>query len=192
LVSCLRPPALRVRRTELISIPAYFALYTAHRRTNKPYVLLAWTIFLLGTTIFVANNAALPMFELSQKYAVANEVQKSLLAAAGESMLARGAHGSLGVFFSFFLPTLAALAMSIVMLQGKIFSKVNAYLGIIGNALMLVYVVSVTFVPSVKETAVVFAMPGGLLLIAWMVMFTIRLFKLGTSKESEYLQLRGQ
>jgi hypothetical protein len=82
--------------------------------------------------------------------------------------------------------------MSIVMLQGKIFSKVNAYLGIIGNALMLVYVVSVTFVPSVKETAVVFAMPGGLLLIAWMVMFTIRLFKLGTSKESDYIQVRGQ
>ena len=168
---------------QLISVPVYFALYAALRKSNKPYALLALIIFLLGTAIFVSNNTALPMLELSRKYALADESQKNLLAAAGEAMLVRGEHGSLGVFFSFLLPTLSALIFSFVMLQGKVFSKANAYVGILGNALMLVYVVLVTFAPTVKNMAVAFAMPGGLLLLAWMVMFTIRLFRLGTSRD---------
>lgn len=163
---------------QLISIPVYFALYAALRKVNKPSALLGLTVFLLGTTIFVANNTALPMLELSRKYAVADEPQKTLLAAAGEAMLARGEHGGLGVFFSFLLPTLSALIVSLVMLQGQVFSKANAYVGILGNALMLVYVTLVTFAPSVKETAMMVAMPGGLLLVAWMVMLTVRLFRL--------------
>jgi hypothetical protein len=120
------------------------------------------------------------MLELSRKYALADETQKSLLAAAGEAMLVRGEHGSLGVFFSFLLPTLSALIFSFVMLQGNVFSKANAYIGILGNALMLVYVLLVTIAPTVKNMAMTFAMPGGLLLLAWMVMITIRFFRLGT------------
>ena len=46
---------------------------------------------------------------------------------------------------------------------------------------MLIYVVLVTFAPTVKNMAMAFAMPGGLLLLAWMIMITIRLFRLGTS-----------
>jgi hypothetical protein len=170
---------------QLISIPVYFALYAALRKVNKPFALLGLIVFLLGTGIFVANNTALPMLELSRKYAVADEAQKSLLAAAGEAMLARGEHGGLGVFFSFLLPTLSALIMSLVMLQGQVFSKANAYVGILGNALMLIYVALVTFGPTVKSMAMVFAMPGGLLLVAWMVMLTIRLFRLPRSGQTK-------
>lgn len=170
---------------QLISIPVYLALYAALRKTNKPYAVFGLIIFLLGTTIFVANNTSLPMLELSNKYAAADEPQKALLAAAGEAMLARGEHGSLGAFFSFLLPTLAALMMSLVMMQGKVFSKMNAYIGIIGNALMLIYVVLVTFAPTVKDMAMAFAMPGGLLLLVWMILFTVRLFRLGTSQAGD-------
>jgi hypothetical protein len=169
---------------QLISVPAYFALYGALRRVNKPFALLALIIFLLGTAIFVANNAALPMLELSQKYSLADETQKPLLAAAGEALLARGAHGSLGAFFSFFLPILAGLIFSLVMFLGKIFSKATALVGVLGNLFMLAYVVLVTFAPSVKTMAMAFAMPGGLLLIAWMILFTIRLFQMGIAKDS--------
>jgi hypothetical protein len=41
----------------------------------------------------------------------------------------------------------------------------------------------VTFAPDVKDMATAFSMPGGLLLMAWMVMFTIRLFQLGRLKK---------
>jgi hypothetical protein len=128
----------------------------------------------------VANNTALPMLELSKKfYSTTIESQKVLYAAAGESMLAQGAHGSAGIFLGFFIPNIANLIMSIVMLKGKAFSKINSWIGIIGSILMLIYVILVNFGTGVENMATAFAMPGGLLLIAWMIIFTIRLFKLG-------------
>jgi hypothetical protein len=164
---------------QVIFIPAYFALYAAHRKTNSAYALLALIIFLVGTTIFVTTNTALPMLELSHKYAAATtETQKILFAAAGEAMLARGTHAGLGVFIGFLLPNIASLIMSLTMLTGKVFSKVTSYLGIAGSALLLLYIVLVTFAPNAKDMATAFAMPGGLLSMAWMVMFTIRLFQI--------------
>jgi hypothetical protein len=170
---------------QLISIPVYFALYAAHRKTSQPYALLALILFLVGTAIFVTTNTALPMLELSRKYAVATtDSQRLLFAAAGEAMLARGAHGSLGVFIGFIVPGLAGLIMSCAMLSGKVFSKIISYLGIFGNALITLYVVLVTFAPSIKDMATAFAMPGGLMLIAWMVMITIRLFQIAKQGDS--------
>lgn len=164
---------------QMILIPAFFALYAAHRHVNKAYSLLALTIFLFGSVILVANNTALPMYELSHKYfATTIESQKAFYAAAGEAMLVRGAHGSSGVFLGFFIPNIANLIMAIVMLQGGVFSKVNSWVGFIGSILIMLYVVLVNFVPGVETMATAFAMPGGLLLMVWMIMFAIRLFKL--------------
>lgn len=168
---------------QIILIPTYFALYAVHQKVKSAYATLALIIFLVGTTIFVTNNTALPMLDLSNKYAAATtESQKTLLAAAGEAMLARGAHGSPGVFFGFILPNIAGVIMSFAMLKGRIFSKANSYAGIAGSALILFYIVLVTFTPGVKNMATLFAMPGGILLMAWMVMFTIRLFQLGRNE----------
>jgi hypothetical protein len=171
---------------QMILIPAYFALYAVHRNVNKAYGLLALVVFLFGSVIMVANNTALPMLELSNKYySTTIESQKALYAAAGESLLAQNAHGSPGIFLGFFIPNLANLILSFVMLKGKIFSKINSWLGIIGSILMLLYVILVNFGTTVENMATAFAMPGGLLLMSWMIMFTIRLFKLGhiSSKE---------
>jgi hypothetical protein len=164
---------------QIIMIPVYFALYAAHRKVNKPYGSLALILFLFGSAILVANNTALPMLELSHKYfATSIEAQKTLYAAAGEAMLASGAHGSPGIFIGFFLPNLAGLVMSVVMLKGSVFSKINSWLGILGSILMMLYVVLVNFVQGVETMATAFAMPGGLMLMAWMVMFTLKFFRL--------------
>jgi hypothetical protein len=165
---------------QMILIPAYFALYAAHRNINKAFGLLALVVFLFGSVIMVANNTALPMLELSTKYySTAIESQKALYAAAGESMLAQGAHGSPGIFLGFFIPNLANLIMSFVMLKGTLFSKTNSWFGIIGSVLMMLYVILVNFGTKVENMATAFAMPGGLLLMTWMIMFTIKLLKLG-------------
>ena len=100
-------------------------------------------------------------------------------------MLAQGAHGSPGIFLGFFIPNIANLIMSFVMLKGTIFSKINSWIGIIGSVLMLLYVILVNFGTGVENMATVFAMPGGLLLMAWMIMFTIRLFKFGQVSSRE-------
>jgi len=164
---------------QIIIIPSIFALYVAHRKVNNASALLALILFLFGTTIFVTSNTALTMLDLSHKYFnAASDEQRLLLAAAGEAMLAKGAHGSLGVFIGFAMIPFANALMSGVMLLGKIFSRITSYLGILGNSLMVIYVVLVTFIPTVEKLALAFAMPAGLLVMVWMIMFTICLFKL--------------
>jgi hypothetical protein len=164
---------------QMILVPAFIALYAAHRNVNPGYGLLALVIFLFGSVLMVSNNTALSMLELSNKYlSTTIESQKTMYAAAGESLLAQGAHGSPGIFLGFFIPNIANLMISMVMLKGTIFSRLNSWLGIIGSILMMFYIVLVNFVPGVGNMATAFAMPGGLLLMAWMVLFTIKLFKL--------------
>jgi hypothetical protein len=166
--------------TQLILIPAYFALFAAHRKVQSAYAGLALVTFLVGTTLMVANNTALGMLELSNKYAAAiTDSQRTLLAAAGEAMLGRGAHGSPGMLIGFLLPNIAGIIMSFAMLSGGLFSRLASYLGLIGSSLMVLYLSLVTFIPGVKTIATAFAMPGGLLLMAWMIIFAIRLLQLG-------------
>ena len=169
--------------TQIIFIPSIFALYAAHRKTNNPSALLALILFLVGTTIFVTSNTALTMLDLSHKYfGAASDEQRLLLAAAGEAMLAKGAHGSLGVFIGFTLPQIANVLMSGVMVNGRIFSRMTSYIGLAGNSLMVIYLILVTFIPAVEKLTLLFAMPAGLLVMVWMIMFTIRLFKLSNIK----------
>lgn len=170
--------------TSIIMLPTFFALFAAHRRVNIAYAMFAMMLCVIGTSIFVANNTALPMLELSQKYAASTtETQKTLLAAAGEALIVRGSHGSPGVFLGFALTIIAEIIMSFVMLTGKIFSKVTSYMGILGSVLLLIYIILVTFIPETKNMAMIFVTPGGLLALAWMIMFTIRLFQLGRTQK---------
>jgi hypothetical protein len=173
---------------QIFMIPVYFALYAAHRKTEINYALLALIVFLVGTTIMVTGNTSLTMLDLSHKYAAAtSETQKTLLAAAGEAMLAKGSHGSLSVFIGFALPNVAGIIMSLVMLKGKIFGKLTSWLGLAGSILILTYLVLVTFIPGVEKQAVLFAMPGGLLSMTWMMLFMIKFFHLGSKRNPSEL-----
>ena len=164
---------------QIIFIPSIFAIYAAQRKVSNPSALLSLILFLAGTTIFVTGNTALTMLDLSQKYfAATSDEQRLLISAAGEAMLAKGAHGSLGVFIGFAMIPFSNTLMSCVMLNGKVFSRSTSYIGIIGNSLMVLYIIIVTFVPAVERMALLFAMPAGLLVMVWMILFTIKLFKL--------------
>lgn len=171
---------------QLLMIPTVFALYAAHRKDNNANALFALILFLMGTTIFIINNSALAMLDLSHKYfGATSDIQKNIIAAAGEALLVKGAHGSLGVFIGFALPTFANILMSIVMIKGKIFGKPSSWIGLFGNVLLLIYLVLVTFLPSTGKIAIAIAMPGGLLVMAWMILFTIRLFNLRKARSGE-------
>jgi len=164
---------------QIIMIPSIFALYGALRKVNNPSALLALILFLVGTTIFITSNTALTMLDLSHKYfGATSDEQRLLYAASGETMLAKGAHGSLGVFIGFSLPTFANGLMSIVMLKGKVFSRATSIIGLLGNSFMVIYIILVTFIPTAEKSALMLAMPAGLLLMVWMITFAIKLFKL--------------
>ncbi len=68
------------------------------------------------------------------------------------------------------------------MLDGDIFSKKIGYIGVIGNVLLLPYIFMVTFIPEVESLAIIIAAPGGLLVLAWVLLLGRTLLKQGTVK----------
>jgi hypothetical protein len=179
-------PLLGLRNLDLLNItisavgvPLYVALYGVHRKVCQGYAALALVVVALGIAVFVANNAALPMLELSRQYSAAStEAQRLALQGAGEALLAKGAHGSMGAFTGFFLSSIGTLLMTVAMFKGRIFGRATAYTGMIGISLLLVYIVGSTFSPGPIGILMAFAMPGGLLMIAWNVMVARKLLQL--------------
>lgn len=163
----------------IISIPMFCALCVAHLRVQKDFSFITLVLFIVGTIIFVANNAALPMLALSSKYTAAPETQKFVLVAAAEAILVRGEHGSPGSFLGFTLSTIANLIMAYIMLKGRIFSKATAYVGFIGFAMLLIYTIAITFISKSGNIIMALAMPGGILALVWNVMVAKKLLYLG-------------
>jgi len=168
--------------TAIIMIPVFFAICAAHQFVRKEYSALSLLVFTVGTAIFITNNAALPMLSLSNRYVIAtNDAQRLIISAAGEALLARGAHGSPGAFIGFLLPIIASFIISVIMWKGGVFSKLTGILGMAGSVLFMVYFVLITFIPDAETLVMMFAMVGGLLSTVWIVFFALRLLKLGNS-----------
>ena len=164
-----------------LAILMYFALYAVHRKTDfQPYAALAMIISFIGIGVFYATNRAFPMLDLSNQYAAAtNDAQRAMLEAAGQSMLSVGQSHTPGTFLGFFLLDVAGLMMSAVMLRGKIFSKVTAYVGILGFGLLLIIEYFSSFVTGLIDVATILAMLGGLLSMIWLILTARMLFQLG-------------
>ena len=72
-------------------LPVYFALFGAHFHKHALAGALTIIIFITAMSMYISNNAAIPLLVLSQKYSSANtEMQRIILIAAGEAVLARG------------------------------------------------------------------------------------------------------
>jgi len=164
-----------------LAILTYFALYTAHRQDrHQPYATLAMIIAFLGIGIFYATNRAFPMLALSQQYAVATtDAQRTILEAAGQSMLSVGQSHTPGTFLSFFFTEVAGVAISMVMLRSRIFSKVNAYAGILGFGMLLVFEFFSSFVSGLSAATMILAMFAGLFSMVWYILMAARFFQLG-------------
>jgi hypothetical protein len=179
-------PLLELRNLGLInifltafSVLLFFALYAAHRRVNPGFAALAVILSYIGGAIFFATNRSFAMLALSNQYAVAtSEAQRAALIAAGQAMLAVGQSHTPGTFLAFALSEIASILMALVMLRGKVFSPATAYVGMLGFTLMLVFEILSSFVPALFDAAMLFAMGGGLLSMAWYILVARRLFQL--------------
>ena len=166
----------------VLSIPMFFALYIAHRKTDHVYAALALIIFLIGATVYLANNTAFPMLSLSGKYAdAATDAQRSLYVAAGEAMLAQAESHTPGTFVGFLFTETSSIAISIVMLRNRLFSKPTAYAGMVGFGLLLIFDILASFVPAWFSVAMIFAVTGGLASITWYGLIARGLFKLASA-----------
>ena len=154
----------------------FLSLYVALKQANRDYMALATAFGLFGVTIYLASNTTFSMLSLSNQYAAAStETQKTMLLAAGQTMLALVQ--STGVYMSLLLIAVAGFIMSVVMLQSKIFGKVTAYVGILAGALDLIY--CVTTFASVPELDASLLASAGLCLMIWHILAGRKLYQLG-------------
>jgi hypothetical protein len=72
------------------------------------------------------------------------------------------------------------------MLCGKIFSKANAWIGIVGFTLLTLFTFAATFIPSLYSIAFyLFGIIGGLLALTWFMMTAIKFFRLAKSHQPD-------
>jgi len=153
--------------------PTILAVYFALKRDNEAYAALGAVLFFVGIAVYLAGSRAFPMLSLSHQYAnAATDAQRSLLAAAGQAMLAEG-ESRAGVLLIEF----ACVVVSAVMLKGRTFSKATACTGMLGNGLLMA--VEIVFVPVSSGLGVMVAASAGLLLVIWYALVGRRLLQLG-------------
>ncbi|AXV37496.1 MAG: hypothetical protein CIT01_04425 [Methanobacterium sp. BRmetb2] len=153
-------------------IPIFLALYMALKRLNESYMLLSITLAIVGITIFLATNNSFSMIPLSNQYLIATtEVQKSILLAAGQTLLVNTGQRAVGGFNTgFLLISIAGLLISKIMLQSNIFSKTTAYVGILAFAISLADYLRIIFLPSELILLLIIAILSGILLLVWLVL----------------------
>lgn len=156
--------------SNIVSIPLTLALYVALRRTNESYMAIALVLELVGAATYFASNPVLTMISLSNQYAVAaTDVQRSMLLAAGQGMLAT--YQGTAFWVSNAVGGISLLIISVVMLRSGIFSKITAYIGIVANVVGFGL-----FIPN--QIGIFISILGVVGLAIWYVMVALRLFQL--------------
>jgi hypothetical protein len=163
----------------LLTLPLYWILFKIHTTRQPALASLVFLTWLLGVAVYIANNPALSMLSLSQQYAqAAGEAQKNLLAAAGSTLLARGEDFTPGSFAGLFLQNAGGVGMLVLLLRGGHFSRRMSGLGLAGTLFLLVFTLSATFAPDLFQLAMVPALLGGLMMLAWNIWMALQLFRL--------------
>jgi hypothetical protein len=162
-------------------VPVYFAIFATHRRKYWVFAGLVMVFFFIGMAVYLANNAAIPMYVLSTRYAAAGtDAQRAIFSAAGEAILARGEDFTPGVFPGMMLTSFSVIALSVLMLKGRIFGKIHSWIGIAGFSFLTIFTILATFVPSLYFIAFyVFGSLGGLMALTWFALIARRFFQLG-------------
>lgn len=165
---------------QIALIPVFFAFYAAHRHSKVGGdSFLALVLFIIGTSVFITQNPALPFLELSTKYANAiNETARLSCITAGEAILAKGGTGPGGSYMAYLLISIAGILISGVMFKGKVFNKFFSLLGFIGNLLLIIYFTGIAFFPDYSTLVFSIAAPAVLFYLLWVTVSGIKLIKL--------------
>lgn len=126
----------------------YLALYAALRRTNRISMMLGLALSFAGIAVYLAFSPAIPMLRLSGQYAASTtDAQRTVIAAAGQALLATHSPAALGQNLAFVLFNVAGLVISTVMLRSGIFGRLTACFGILFNAFALGYPLGIALAP---------------------------------------------
>ena len=169
--------------------PLFFALYGVLRRANKVLLTLTTVFAFAGLAIVISTDKIYAMISLSNQFVTATtQAQKSLLLAAGETVLATST-GTRATMASFFLEG-AAFVISMIMLRSGLFGKFTAYMGIVGHGLDLIriiinlVIVPIVSLPFVATIGFILLAIGGPLQLIWYALVGRKLLQLGRCSRS--------
>jgi hypothetical protein len=150
------------------------ALYIPYRRSYGSQIVTAFFTGFIGIVTYITSNMAFTMLSLSNQYATSTtDAQRTALLVAGEAILAQSQ--STGYFVSFILLAITSLIVSVVMLEGNIFSKKTAYAGVLASLCDFSYFIALVNLP---EICVLFVSAAGLFLMIWHILVGRRLYRL--------------
>lgn len=159
----------------------FLALFAALRRASPSWMTIATVLGFAGITAYFASNQAFSMLSLSNQYAAtATDVQRAMILAAGQAVLAIHNNASFagsGIYLSFLLVSIAGLIISAVMLRSSIFSRGTAYMGILANGFGLGYYVVFIFAPALVFIPLSIS---AIFLLIWYLQTGGRLWALGS------------
>jgi hypothetical protein len=156
----------------LLLIGVFSALWASLRRVNESLMAIALILQLVATATYLASTVAFEMLTLSNQYAVATtEVERSILLAAGQAMLATWQGTAFDV--SYVLSALAILTVSAVMLRSHhLFSKTTGYAGLSAGVLGLVP-------PTAGTIGVILSIVSLVPMVIWLALIAQRLLRSG-------------
>lgn len=164
--------------TLTLGLPVYLAFQRIHRQADPVLASLAAVMFFVGAAVYLSSNTVFPLYALSRQYAAATLAQRPILEAAGNALLAQGADLGTGTYLGLLFTQLAGILIACVMLRGRIFSRWIGLTGLVGFSLMTIFFTLAAFAPARFELAMLFAMPGGLTLMAYQILLARRFFQL--------------
>lgn len=152
------------------------ALYIALRDISPSIMLIAVVFNLLAIAIYFASSTAIEMMTLSSRYAAAaSEAERAVFLAAGEGLMAT--YTGTAFHAGYIVASLAGIVIPLVMLRSPHFSKLTAYMGILGNTVGLGL-----YVPVVGLWLSVFSV---VFLEVWYILLGLRLLQMGRASQRE-------
>ncbi len=172
---------LRLDALTTLCMPLYYLLflsfYIALRKTHETYAAITLLLGCAGLTLFLAAPSFISWLTLSDKFAAAtSEAQKTLLLAAGETILVTDIWHSSNAFVGGLLLQTSMVLISVAMLRGNAFSKLTGWVGLVTHSLDLAHIPFLLFVPLVGELLMVI---GGTLYLVWFPLVARDFFRLG-------------
>ncbi|MBN1415759.1 MAG: hypothetical protein JW973_11715 [Bacteroidales bacterium] len=161
-----------------LMLPVFFSLYGLYRHNLKVFASFSLILSFVGYVIFMADNTTFACLELAEKYfKEISDAKKTILLAAGEALIAKGASHTPGTFPGFLMGEIAGILFSIVILIGRVLKKSTGIIGLIGCSFLLIFEVISSFIDTLFYEAMIFAMIGGITTLIWYLLVGLGLLK---------------
>jgi hypothetical protein len=178
---------LRLDILTVFMMPLYYllflGLYIALKKSNPLIAIISMMFGFAGVTLFLATPSVFSWLALSDKFAaVTDETQKTLLFAAGETLLVSDMWHGTGATIGGILIQIATTLISITMLKSAAFGKSTAYVGIVTHGLDLLHLLVGLLIPA---GGVILMMIAGPLYLIWFPLLARDFFRLGQKVSAE-------